>query len=325
MAYPESLPDTAAANDPGHISDHNTIVTAVTNIDTRLNAHEVDTVDAHDASAISTSGHTGNISGATTVEAALDLIDDLALGGAPSGAAGGDLSGTYPNPSVAKVAGVAVTGTPTAGQVPIASSGTAAAWGTLGGGAPSGAAGGDLAGTYPNPTVATDAVTYAKMQNVSATSRVLGRVTAGAGDVEELTAANLTTIAGGSSATTLAVGNHTHTAVYSGSVSWGIDGAVTVRTGKARIYNDSGRTRTLVSARATVDTAPTGASLIVDINKGGSSVMTTRPTIAVSTNTNKSTAFSDATWPDGTYLTVDVDQIGSTVAGSDLAVTVEWS
>ncbi len=32
-----------------------------------------------------------------------------------------------------------------------------------------------------------DAVTYAKMQNVSATSRVLGRKTAGAGDTEELT------------------------------------------------------------------------------------------------------------------------------------------
>ena len=36
-------------------------------------------------------------------------------------------------------------------------------------------------------TIANDAVTYAKMQNVSATSRVLGRKTSGAGDVEELT------------------------------------------------------------------------------------------------------------------------------------------
>lgn len=36
-------------------------------------------------------------------------------------------------------------------------------------------------------TIANDAVTYAKMQNVSATSRVLGRRTAGAGDPEECT------------------------------------------------------------------------------------------------------------------------------------------
>jgi hypothetical protein len=36
-------------------------------------------------------------------------------------------------------------------------------------------------------TIANDAVTYAKMQNISATSRVLGRKTAGAGDTEECT------------------------------------------------------------------------------------------------------------------------------------------
>lgn len=40
------------------------------------------------------------------------------------------------------------------------------------------------------------AVTYAKMQDVSATSRVLGRITSGAGDPEELTGDNIRTIAG---------------------------------------------------------------------------------------------------------------------------------
>lgn len=45
-------------------------------------------------------------------------------------------------------------------------------------------------------TINNDAVTYAKMQNISATSRVLGRITSGAGDTEELTGANLSTIIG---------------------------------------------------------------------------------------------------------------------------------
>jgi hypothetical protein len=49
-------------------------------------------------------------------------------------------------------------------------------------------------------TITNSAVTYAKMQNVSATSRVLGRITAGAGVVEELTGTNLMTIIGAATA-----------------------------------------------------------------------------------------------------------------------------
>src|SRR6185436_14060836 len=49
---------------------------------------------------------------------------------------------------------------------------------------------GDVTGsgtTAITTTIANDAVTYAKMQNVSATSRILGRKTAAAGDPEECT------------------------------------------------------------------------------------------------------------------------------------------
>ena len=43
-------------------------------------------------------------------------------------------------------------------------------------------------------TIDNDVVTYAKMQNVSATARFLGRITTGAGDTEELTGAQATTL-----------------------------------------------------------------------------------------------------------------------------------
>jgi hypothetical protein len=49
-------------------------------------------------------------------------------------------------------------------------------------------------GSVTTAKIANDAVTYAKIQNVSATNRILGRSSAGAGDVEELDAATARTV-----------------------------------------------------------------------------------------------------------------------------------
>jgi uncharacterized protein (UPF0333 family) len=136
---------------------------------------------------------------------------------APSGAASGDLTGTFPSPTVAKVNGVAVTGTPSVGQVPVATGVAAATWQTPAGGAPSGAAGGDLTGTYPNPTVAAAAVTLAKMENRTS-KRLIGRTTAGSGVPESLTMATVMGDLSGQAAADFSLNTHKITALSRGTV-----------------------------------------------------------------------------------------------------------
>lgn len=83
---------------------------------------------------------------------------------------------------------------------------------------------------------------------------------------------------------------------------------------------------TLTSVRASTKTAPTGAALIVDINEDGSSVLSTKLTIDAGekTSTTAATAavISDSALADDAEITIDVDQVGSTIAGTDLIVTL---
>lgn len=101
--------------------------------------------------------------------------------------------------------------------------------------------------------------------------------------------------------------------------------ALTAAAGKLRIYNYIGSTLTISGVYLAVNTAPTGAAIIVDVHKSGTTIFTTqsnRPQIAAGGNEGSSTTIENAALTNGAYLTVDVDQIGSTVAGSDLTVII---
>jgi hypothetical protein len=104
-------------------------------------------------------------------------------------------------------------------------------------------------------------------------------------------------------------------------------GLLMAEAGTHRLYNDSASPWTILSVRASVGVAPTGAAVIIDINVDGTTIFTTqanRPTIADGGYTSgKKTNMTVTTVPVGSYLTVDIDQVGSTTPGSDLTVQLE--
>ena len=128
-------------------------------------------------------------------------------GAAPTGAAGGDLAGTFPNPTLGAIgAATGPLGSSTVAPiVTIDAKGrvTALSSATITGVVPGGAAGGDLAGTYPSPTLAVLGTATGPIGSTSVVPVVTidtkGRVTA-------LTSATLVAPAGTLTGATLAAG-----------------------------------------------------------------------------------------------------------------------
>jgi hypothetical protein len=84
----------------------------------------------------------------------------------------------------------------------------------------------------------------------------------------------------------------------------------------------------ITKAIATVTTAPTGASLIVDININGTTIWSSqanRLTIAIAGTTATTTTFNTTALAANDLITLDIDQVGSTVAGVGLTIQLEFS
>jgi hypothetical protein len=102
------------------------------------------------------------------------------------------------------------------------------------------------------------------------------------------------------------------------------DETTDLSTGTNKVYFRMPYAGTLLDVRASVNTAPTGSTLIVDINEAGTSLLSTKLSIDASetTSTTAATAavISDSALADDAEITIDIDQIGSTIAGKGLKV-----
>ena len=106
------------------------------------------------------------------------------------------------------------------------------------------------------------------------------------------------------------------------------DETTDLTTGTAKVTFRAPYAFLLTGVRASVNTAPTGSTLIVDINNGANSALSTKLSIDASEKTSTTAATAaviDTDYDDisdDAELTIDIDQIGSTIAGKGLKVVL---
>jgi hypothetical protein len=103
------------------------------------------------------------------------------------------------------------------------------------------------------------------------------------------------------------------------------DETTALTTGTAKVTFRMPYAFTLTDVRASVTTAPTGGTLLtVDVNEAGSTILSTKLTFDASEKTTTTAAtprvISDSSLADDAEITVDIDAVGSTIAGAGLKV-----
>ena len=179
-------------------------------------------------------------------------------------------------------------------------------------------------------TIANDAVTYAKLQNVAANS-VLARSSTSSGDVGEvaLSASNLLGRGSTGDVAAITLGS---TISMSGTAlrvkeSFCVavsDETTALTTGTAKVTFRMPYAFTLTAVRASVNTVSSSGLPTFDINEGGASIFSTTLTIDASekTSTTAATAavISDTSLADDAEMTVDQDTAGTGATGAKVCL-----
>lgn len=100
-----------------------------------------------------------------------------------------------------------------------------------------------------------------------------------------------------------------------------------ISTGNAKFTFRMPYAMTLTEVRASLVTAPTGSSVIIDINQNGSSILSTELSIdaneKTSTTATVPAVISNSSLLDDAEIRIDIDQVGSSVAGTGLKLLLK--
>jgi hypothetical protein len=103
------------------------------------------------------------------------------------------------------------------------------------------------------------------------------------------------------------------------------EGELALAQSHLRIYNQYGTNRRIVKVFISVDTAPAGDDIIVDISMDAASIFLSSaemPAIFATENTGYSVTFENDIWQIDSYLLFEIINIGSSTPGSYLTIQV---